>query len=123
MKLLFRVWLSTIIPFSLISATINPEAAFAQSAKSLPDSSNARKTKNRAKLKNLKRRYRFVGNTYSKKFHKPQCEFTRKMNVKHVILIESKKIAESKSYKECNWCMPKWTKSVSSKIVETNPGK
>lgn len=67
--------------------------------------------------------YKIVGNSFSLKFHQPQCEFARKMNIAHVRLLHSTDEALALKYKACNWCFPRWSKSVSSRIVSKKNGE
>ena len=67
--------------------------------------------------------FRIVANSFSQKFHLPQCEFARKMNLKHVRLLHDKAEAARLNYKACNWCFPRWDKSVSSKIIDSQAGQ
>ena len=67
---------------------------------------------------NKNTKYAYVGNTFSKKYHLPGCEFAQKINIYHVKLLKTKEQAEKINYKACNWCMPRWTKSVRSKIIK-----
>ena len=48
----------------------------------------------------------------------PAVSSLKKINIYHVKLIKNKDEAKKLTYKACNWCMPKWTKSVSSKIIK-----
>lgn len=62
--------------------------------------------------------FHYVGNSFSAKFHKPECEFVRKMRSEHVKLLKSKEEGSSLCYRPCNWCLPSWDKSVAGKIVK-----
>lgn len=75
------------------------------------------KSERKTKTKKISK-YAYVGNTFSKKYHLPGCEFAQKINVYHVKLIRNKDEAKKLTCKACNWCMPRWTKSVSSKVIK-----
>ena len=62
--------------------------------------------------------FHYVGNSYSAKFHKPECEFVRKMRSEHVKLLRSKEEGTALNYRPCNWCLPTWDKSVTGKLVK-----
>ncbi|MBI1271297.1 hypothetical protein GC174_12785 [bacterium] len=62
--------------------------------------------------------FHYVGNSFSAKFHKPECEFVRKMRSEHVKLLKSKEEGTFLRYLPCNWCLPSWDKSVAGKIVK-----
>lgn len=62
--------------------------------------------------------FHYVGNSFSAKFHKPECEFVRKMRSEHVKLLKSKEEGTALHYRPCNWCLPTWDKSVTGTLVK-----
>ena len=76
------------------------------------------KAKKASLSRSEKSNYSLVGNNFSRKYHKPHCEFASKINIYHVKLIKTSEEARQLKYKACNWCMPKWSKSVNSKLIK-----
>lgn len=73
--------------------------------------------------------YKYTGNLFSLKFHRPSCKFARAMWREHVIRFQYRKQAVDAGQKPCRYCLPPDWKSVDSKIVSphsadnaTSPG-
>ncbi|MCA9805011.1 MAG: hypothetical protein KC777_23740 [Cyanobacteria bacterium HKST-UBA02] len=65
--------------------------------------------------------YKFVGNTFSHKFHKPGCEFAAKMDASRVVFFKTREEAEKAGQKPCNWCLPGWLKNVRGQVLKGAP--
>lgn len=65
--------------------------------------------------------YKFVGNTFSRKFHKPGCEFAAKMDASRVVFFKTREEAEKAGQKPCNWCLPGWLKDVRGQVLNPAP--
>ncbi len=61
--------------------------------------------------------YKYTGNLFSLKFHRPSCKFARAMWREHVIRFQYRKQAVDAGQKPCRYCLPPDWKSVDSKIV------
>jgi hypothetical protein len=54
--------------------------------------------------------YKYVGNRWSKKFHRPSCLFAKRIWPKRLRLFHFRKDAVAAEFKPCNWCLPRtWT--------------
>ncbi|MDZ4832217.1 MAG: hypothetical protein SGJ27_00295 [Candidatus Melainabacteria bacterium] len=63
--------------------------------------------------------YKYVGNLFSLKFHRPSCKFARVMWRQHVIRFQYRKQAIDAGQKPCRYCLPPNWKSVEAKILGT----
>ncbi|MBK9142887.1 MAG: hypothetical protein IPM23_10360 [Candidatus Melainabacteria bacterium] len=97
-----------LIFLSSLCAGLSP-AARAEPARKVPDSTTSGGG------------YKFVGNAFSGKFHKPGCEFAAKMDASRVVFFKTREEAEKAGQKPCNWCLPGWLKNVRGQVV--SPGK
>jgi hypothetical protein len=50
--------------------------------------------------------YKYVGNSFSLKFHRPSCRYAKAMNVHHVQLFHYRREAIEAGEKPCNYCLP-----------------
>lgn len=63
--------------------------------------------------------YKYIGNNFSMKFHKPACPFAKAMWSGHTELFHFRKDAIAAKYAPCRYCLPpQWT-SVSATILGT----
>src|SRR6185437_100380 len=54
--------------------------------------------------------YKYVGNNFSHKFHRPSCPFARKMWPQRMQLFHFRKQAIDSDYRPCRYCLPPvWT--------------
>lgn len=54
--------------------------------------------------------YKYVGNNFSLKFHKPSCPFAKAMWTGHTELFHFRKDAIAAKYAPCRYCLPpSWT--------------
>lgn len=54
--------------------------------------------------------YKYVGNSFSGKFHRPSCPFARAMNPNHVVHFRFRKDAIEHGQQPCRYCLPPdWT--------------
>lgn len=61
--------------------------------------------------------YKYTGNLFSLKFHRPSCKFARVMWREHVVRFQYRKQAVDAGQKPCRYCLPPDWKSVDAKIV------
>jgi hypothetical protein len=61
--------------------------------------------------------YKYVGNNFSGKFHRPSCKFARAMNVDHVIFFHFRQDAISAGQQPCRYCLPPVWLTVKAKIL------
>jgi hypothetical protein len=50
--------------------------------------------------------YKYVGCSFSKKFHRPSCIFAKAINRHHIVLFQWRKQAISAQYQPCRYCLP-----------------
>ncbi|MBX9571310.1 MAG: hypothetical protein K2X77_20610 [Candidatus Obscuribacterales bacterium] len=62
--------------------------------------------------------YRYIGNLISNKFHRPGCTFGESMAKKKRIHFQYRRDAIESGMKPCNWCLPRWWKSVHCRIIK-----
>lgn len=61
--------------------------------------------------------YKYVGNNFSGKFHRPSCLFAKAMSARHACLFHFRKQAVGAGQVPCRWCLPpNWT-TVRAKIL------
>jgi hypothetical protein len=60
--------------------------------------------------------YKYVGNSYSLKFHRPSCPFAKAMSVNHVQLFHFRREAIEAGEKPCNYCLPQSWGSVKAVV-------
>lgn len=65
--------------------------------------------------------YKYVGNSFSFKFHRPSCRFANAMWKKHRLFFQFRKQAIDAGQKPCRYCLPPEWKSVDAKLL--NPRK
>ena len=56
--------------------------------------------------------YKYFGNNFSGKFHRPWCPYSQAMNVNHVVPFNFRWQAIKSGYSPCNFCLPQQWKSV-----------
>lgn len=61
--------------------------------------------------------YKYVGNNYSGKFHKPSCPFAKVMNIGHVELFHFRIEAIKAGQRPCHYCLPQEWRSVRATIL------
>ncbi len=68
--------------------------------------------------------YKYVGNSFSHKFHRPSCPFARAMSPAHLCLFHFRKQAVEAAYLPCRYCLPPDWKTVGAVILprEVDPG-
>jgi hypothetical protein len=50
--------------------------------------------------------YKYVGCSFSKKFHRPSCMFARAISKHHLVLFRWRKQAIDAQYAPCRYCLP-----------------
>ena len=61
--------------------------------------------------------FKYVGNSFSNKFHRPSCPFARIMSASHIIYFEHRHDAIEKGYLPCHYCLPADWKTVNAVIL------
>lgn len=61
--------------------------------------------------------YKYVGNNFSAKFHRPCCPFAKIMNGRHAVLFHFRKEAILAGHHPCRYCLPPVWKSVKASIL------
>ncbi len=61
--------------------------------------------------------YKYTGNSFSQKFHRPSCKFARAMWRGHVVRFQYRKQAIDAGQKPCRYCLPPDWKTVGAKIM------
>jgi hypothetical protein len=55
--------------------------------------------------------YKYIGNSFSRKFHRPSCPFAKVMWSKRMELFQMRKQAIDGGYSPCHYCLPQvWTR-------------
>ncbi|MBX9667062.1 MAG: hypothetical protein K2X93_05550 [Candidatus Obscuribacterales bacterium] len=83
------------------------------------EASTNRETNERAG--ELRAAYKYMGNSFSMKFHRPSCPFARVMWRCNVVRFPFRKDAVERGYKPCKYCLPQSWKSVGAKILSAPP--
>ncbi len=65
--------------------------------------------------------YKYTGNSFSMKFHRPSCPFAKAMWRCNVVRFPFRKDAIERGYKPCKYCLPQSWKSVGAKILRATP--
>lgn len=65
--------------------------------------------------------YKYIGNSFSFKFHRPSCPFAKAMWRGHVLRFQYRKQAIDAGQKPCRYCLPPYWKSVGAKILKQEP--
>jgi len=65
--------------------------------------------------------YKYVGNNFSFKFHRPSCPFARAMSVRHVELFHFRRDAIAAGQKPCRYCLPPDWKTVRLEMLAADP--
>lgn len=60
---------------------------------------------------------KYVGNSFSLKFHKPSCPFARVMRKSRRVAFTFRKAAVDAGQRPCKYCLPPWWLSVEAKIL------
>ena len=64
--------------------------------------------------------YKYVGNSFSLKFHRPSCPFAKAMSLRHVQLHHFRKQAIQAGQKPCKYCLPHDWKEVHASLAPAN---
>jgi hypothetical protein len=64
--------------------------------------------------------YKYRGNLQSNKFHRPGCNFGDMMAKGKRIYFHYRRDAIDAGMKPCNWCLPRWWKTVHCRILRSN---
>lgn len=64
--------------------------------------------------------YKYVGNNFSAKFHRPSCPFAKAMNGHNAVLFHFRKEAIAAGHHPCRYCLPPVWKSVRCAIIHPN---
>lgn len=61
--------------------------------------------------------YKYIGNSFSGKFHRPSCKFAKVMSVKHVCLFHFRRQAIDDGQIPCRYCLPPTWKTVKARLL------
>jgi hypothetical protein len=61
--------------------------------------------------------YKYVGNSFSHKFHRPSCQFAIAMNLKKAVLYHFRFQAINDNCVPCRYCLPPITSSVKGSVL------
>jgi hypothetical protein len=67
--------------------------------------------------------YKYVGNSFSKKFHRPWCPFQQVMNAHHAVFFQFRKDAIEAGFLPCRYCLPPITKQVRCVLLKRESGQ
>jgi len=62
--------------------------------------------------------YKYTGNAFSLKFHRPSCPFAKVMWKRNIVRFEYRKQAIDAGQKPCRYCLPPDWKSVGASILD-----
>ena len=60
---------------------------------------------------------KYVGNTYSKKFHRPSCLFAEAMYKRRRLDFHFRFEAVERGFNPCRWCLPKRWKHLEGRLL------
>lgn len=69
------------------------------------------------------RYYKYIGNGFSGKFHRPSCPFAKVMGRSHRIFFRFRRDAIESTFVPCRYCLPPTWKSVSCKLLSVESRK
>jgi len=91
----------------------NPEANSSENIKDnlirLGESSNEREI------------YKYIGNKFSNKFHRPWCPFEKAMNAHNALFFHFRHNAIAAGFKPCQYCLPLVVKRVRCVLLPSRP--
>lgn len=61
--------------------------------------------------------YKYIGNSFSGKFHRPSCKFAKVMSVKHVCLFHFRRQAIDDGQIPCRYCLPPTWKTIKARLL------
>jgi Metal binding domain of Ada len=61
--------------------------------------------------------FKYVGNTFSSKFHRPSCPFAKCMSSYHLVFFEHRHDATDRGFTPCKYCLPPDWKTVHAVIL------
>ena len=64
--------------------------------------------------------YKYVGNNFSAKFHRPSCPFAKIMSGHNVVLFHFRNEAIAACHNPCRYCLPPVWKSVKCLLINPN---
>lgn len=62
--------------------------------------------------------YKYYGNTFSMKFHRPSCPFAIAISRRHLVLFHFRREAIEAHFLPCRYCLPPVSLSVVGKIID-----
>lgn len=62
----------------------------------------------------------YIGNVDSMKYHFPFCEYGRIIGIRRRVYFTSRDAAQTAGLSPCNWCMPRFNKSVEAKLIKSS---
>ncbi len=65
--------------------------------------------------------YKYCGNTFSGKFHRPSCPFAVAISRRHLVLFHFRQEAIEAHFLPCRYCLPPVRLTVTAKILAKNP--
>jgi hypothetical protein len=67
--------------------------------------------------------YKYLGNSFSGKFHRPSCKFAKVMSVNHVCLFHFRRQAIAAGQVPCRYCLPPNWKTVEAKLLPSSQSR
>jgi hypothetical protein len=64
--------------------------------------------------------YKYVGNNFTHVFHKPSCDFAKRIWTTRLELFHFRQDAVDAHYKPCNWCLPQRWWRCSGKLISSH---
>lgn len=61
--------------------------------------------------------FKYIGNRYSSKFHRPGCIFAKIMSPRKAVLLHYRRQAIEAGLKPCRWCLPATWTCVKAKLL------
>jgi hypothetical protein len=96
--------------------------AFLLSLLAMAVPARAAPTDNLPPLADTPRPYKYVGNSFSHKFHRPGCPFARQMWSQRQVFFHYRCQAIEDKYLPCRYCLPPVWLSVRAKILPGHQG-
>jgi hypothetical protein len=64
--------------------------------------------------------FKYIGNSYSRKFHRPWCPFEQAMNPHKAVFFHFRKDAVEAGFNPCRYCLPPFVKQVRCVLLNCN---
>lgn len=113
-SLLMSLSACLLLPFAFAGESQQSAGSLAEDAATPLSSSSVMDKPDRSALP-----YKYVGNLFSSKFHRPSCPFAKCMSAHNAVLFHFRKEAVDAGQKPCRYCLPKTWKTVKAALYKS----